>query len=33
MSESETITSNAKSNLAFTLVNLPEDRRRHMAQF
>lgn len=33
MTESQTITTNAKSNLAFTLVNLPEDRRRHMAQF
>ena len=32
-SESDTITRNAKSNLAFTLVDLPEDRRRHMAQF
>lgn len=33
MTESESITSKAKSNLAFTLMNLPEDRRRHMAQF
>ena len=33
MSESDTITRNAKSNLAFTLVNLPEATRRHMAQF
>ena len=33
MTESETITSNAKSNLAFTLMDLPEERRRHMAQF
>lgn len=33
MTESQTITSNAKSNLAFTLMDLPEDRRRHMAQF
>lgn len=33
MSESDTITRNAKSNLAFTLVNLPEETRRHMAQF
>lgn len=33
MTESETITSNAKSNLAFTLMDMPEDRRRHMAQF
>ncbi len=31
--EADAITRNAKSNLAFTLVNLPEDRRRHMAQF
>ena len=31
--ESDTITRNAKSNLAFTLVDLPEERRRHMAQF
>ena len=33
MTESDTITRNAKSNLAFTLMDLPEDRRRHMAQF
>ena len=33
MTEAETITSNAKSNLAFTLMDLPEARRRHMAQF
>ncbi len=33
MSESDTITRNAKSNLAFTLVNLPEQTRRRMAQF
>lgn len=32
-SESDTITRNAKSNLAFTLVNLPEEERVHMAQF
>lgn len=32
MTESDTITRNAKSNLAFTLVNLPETTRRHMAQ-
>lgn len=32
MSESDTITRNAKSNLAFTLVNLPEETRIHMAQ-
>lgn len=31
--EADAITRNAKSNLAFTLVNLPEERRRHMAQF
>lgn len=31
--ESDTITRNAKSNLAFTLVNLPEEERTHMAQF
>lgn len=31
--ESDTITRNAKSNLAFTLMDLPEERRRHMAQF
>lgn len=31
--ESDAITRNAKSNLAFTLVDLPEERRRHMAQF
>lgn len=33
MTESDTITRNAKSNLAFTLMDLPEERRRHMAQF
>ena len=33
MSEADSITRNAKSNLAFTLMDLPEDRRRHMAQF
>lgn len=32
MSESDTITRNAKSNLAFTLTNLPEETRIHMAQ-
>lgn len=32
MSESDTITHNAKSNLAFTLANLPEKTRIHMAQ-
>lgn len=31
--QADAITRNAKSNLAFTLVNLPEERRRHMAQF
>ena len=31
--ESDTITRNAKSNLAFTLANLPEDVRIHMSQF
>ncbi len=33
MSESDTITRNAKSNLAFTLMDMPEERRKHMAQF
>ncbi len=33
MSESDTITRNAKSNLAFTLMDLPEEKRIHMAQF
>lgn len=33
MSESDTITRNAKSNLAFTLMDLPEEKRMHMAQF
>lgn len=33
MTESDTITRNAKSNLAFALMDLPEERRRHMAQF
>lgn len=32
MSEADTITSNAKSNLAFTLVDLPEERRCNMAR-
>lgn len=32
MSESDTITKNAKSNLAFTLMNLPEETRMRMAQ-
>jgi len=33
MSESDNITKKAKSNLAFTLVNLNEETRQHMAQF
>ncbi len=33
MSESDTITRNAKSNLAFALIDLPEEKRVHMAQF
>ncbi len=33
MAESDTITRNAKSNLAFTLMDLPEEKRIHMAQF
>ncbi len=33
MAESETITRNAKSNLAFALIDLPEEKRIHMAQF
>ncbi len=33
MAESDTITRNAKSNLAFTLMDLPEAKRVHMAQF
>lgn len=33
MAESDTITRNAKSNLAFTLMDLPEQTRIHMAQF
>lgn len=32
MSDADTITRNAKSNLAFTLVDLPEERRRNMAR-
>ena len=32
MSDADTITKNAKSNLAFTLVDLPEERRRNMAR-
>lgn len=33
MAESDTITRNSKSNLAFTLMDLPELTRIHMAQF
>ncbi len=33
MSESDTITRNAKSNLAFTLMDLPAEKRMRMAQF
>ncbi len=33
MSESDTITRNAKSNLAFALTDMPEERREHMVQF
>lgn len=33
MSEADTITKNAKSNLAFTLLDLPPEKRMHMAQF
>jgi len=33
MAESDTITRNAKSNLAFTLMDLPDEKRIHMAQF
>ncbi len=33
MSDSDTITRNAKSNLAFTLMDMPEEKRIHMAQF
>ncbi len=33
MSEAENITANAKSNLAFALIDLPEEERRHMAEF
>ncbi len=33
MSESDSITRNAKSNLAFALIDLPEEKRTHMAQF
>lgn len=33
MTQAQTITSKAKSNLAFTLMDLPEEERRHMAEF
>lgn len=33
MAESDTITRNAKSNLAFTLMDLPAEKRMRMAQF
>lgn len=33
MTEAQSITSKAKSNLAFTLIDLPEEERRHMAEF
>lgn len=33
MSQAEVITRNAKSNLAFALIDLPEEERRHMAEF
>ncbi|MFI3242684.1 MAG: phytoene/squalene synthase family protein [Akkermansia sp.] len=33
MAESTQITKNAKSNLAFTLIDMPEEKRRRMAQF
>ena len=32
MSDADTITKNAKSNLAFTLMDLPEERRQNMAR-
>lgn len=32
MSDADSITKNAKSNLAFTLMDLPEDRRQNMAR-
>ena len=32
MTDADTITKNAKSNLAFTLVDLPEERRQNMAR-
>lgn len=33
MSQAKEITSKAKSNLAFALIDLPEEKRRHMAEF
>ncbi len=33
MSQAQSITSKAKSNLAFALIDLPETERRHMAEF
>ena len=33
MTQAQTITSKAKSNLAFALIDLPEEERRHMAVF
>ncbi|MFI3244362.1 MAG: phytoene/squalene synthase family protein [Akkermansia sp.] len=33
MADSTTITKNAKSNLAFTLIDMPEGKRQRMAQF
>lgn len=33
MSQAKEITSKARSNLAFALIDLPEEKRRHMAEF
>ncbi len=33
MTQAQTITSKAKYNLAFALIDLPEEERRHMAEF
>ncbi|WP_369335493.1 squalene/phytoene synthase family protein, partial [Akkermansia muciniphila] len=33
MTHAQTITRKAKSNLAFALIELPEEERRHMAEF
>ena len=33
MTQAQTITSKAKSNLAFALIDLPEEERRHLAEF